>query len=131
MTLTEKIMARAAGKKSVQPGDNVWVNVDVLMTHDVCGPGTIGVFQREFGKHARVWDPEKIVIIPDHYIFTADSKSNRNVDILRAFVHDQKIKYFYDVIDDPHGAIKRLLGQGEIAEIDGAPSQETAGQHAR
>jgi 3-isopropylmalate/(R)-2-methylmalate dehydratase large subunit len=104
MTLTEKIMARAAGKKSVQPGDNVWVNVDVLMTHDVCGPGTIGVFQREFGKHAKVWDREKIVIIPDHYIFTADSKSNRNVDILRAFVHDQNIKYFYDVIDDPHGS---------------------------
>ena len=49
MTLTEKIMARAAGKKNVQPGENVWVNVDVLMTHDVCGPGTIGVFKREFG----------------------------------------------------------------------------------
>src|ERR1039458_6651059 len=83
MTLTEKIMARASGKKSVQPGDNVWVNVDVLMTHDVCGPGTIGVFKREFGANAKVWDREKIVIIPDHYIFTADSKSNRNVYILR------------------------------------------------
>ena len=103
MTLTEKLMARASGKKSVQPGDNVWVNVDVLMTHDVCGPGTIGVFKREFGKDARVWDREKIVIIPDHYIFTADSKSNRNVDILRDFVREQKLKYFYDVIDDPNG----------------------------
>ncbi len=103
MTLTEKIMARAAGKTSVQPGDNVWVNVDVLMTHDVCGPGTIGVFHREFGKSAKVWDREKIVIIPDHYIFTADSKSNRNVDILRDFVKEQGIKYFYDVIDDPNG----------------------------
>ena len=103
MTLTEKIMARASGKKSVQPGDNVWVNVDVLMTHDVCGPGTIGVFKREFGKDAKVWDKNKIVIIPDHYIFTADSKSNRNVDILRDFVREQGLKYFYDVIDDPNG----------------------------
>src|SRR6202451_3175565 len=103
MTLTEKIMARASGKKSVQPGDNVWVNVDVLMTHDVCGPGTIGVFKREFGANAKVWDREKIVIIPDHYIFTADSKSNRNVDILRDFVREQGLKYFYDVIDDPDG----------------------------
>ena len=103
MTLTEKIMARAAGKKSVQPGDNVWVNVDILMTHDVCGPGTIGVFKREFGKDAKVWDREKIVVIPDHYIFTADSKSNRNVDILRDFVKEQGLKYFYDVIDDPNG----------------------------
>ena len=43
------------------------------MTHDVCGPGTIGVFKREFGKDAKVWDKSKVVIIPDHYIFTADS----------------------------------------------------------
>ncbi len=103
MTLTEKILARAAGKASVQPGDNVWANVDILMTHDVCGPGTIGVFHREFGRNARVWDPEKIVITPDHYIFVADPKCNRNVDILREFAREQGIKYFYDVIDDPRG----------------------------
>jgi 3-isopropylmalate/(R)-2-methylmalate dehydratase large subunit len=103
MTLTEKILARAAGKARVEAGDNIWVKADVLMTHDVCGPGTIGVFKREFGKAAKVWDRERIVIIPDHYIFTADSKSNRNVDILRDFVREQNIKYFYDVIDEPNG----------------------------
>src|SRR5438105_2091218 len=103
MTLTEKILARAAGKGRVQAGDNVWVKADILMTHDVCGPGTIGVFKREFGKTAKVWDKSKIVIIPDHYIFTADSKSNRNVDILRDFVKEQGLPYFYDVIDDPNG----------------------------
>lgn len=103
MTLTEKLLARAAGKASVSAGDNVWVNADTLMTHDVCGPGTIGVFKREFGADAKVWDRERIVIIPDHYIFTADSKSNRNVDILREFVKEQDIPYFYDVIDDADG----------------------------
>jgi 3-isopropylmalate/(R)-2-methylmalate dehydratase large subunit len=81
----------------VAPGDNVWVNVDVLMTHDVCGPGTFGVFKKEFGPHAKVWDPEKVVIIPDHYIFTKDAMANRNVDILREFAKEQNIKYFYDV----------------------------------
>ncbi len=96
-------MARAAGKSRVEAGDNVWVSADVLMTHDVCGPGTIGVFKREFGQNAKVWDRQKVVIIPDHYIFTADSKSNRNVDILRDFVKEQGIPYFYDVIDDPSG----------------------------
>src|SRR5947208_11288644 len=101
MTLTEKILARAAGKTQVQAGDNVWVAADLLMTHDVCGPGTIGVFKREFGKNAKVWDREKVVIIPDHYIFTADSKSNRKVDILREFVREQGIKSCYDLIDDP------------------------------
>ena len=103
MTLTEKILARGSGKARVEAGDNVWVNVDVLMTHDVCGPGTIGVFKREFGSDAKVWDRQKVVIIPDHYIFTADSMSNRNVDILREFVKEQGLPYFYDVIDDING----------------------------
>jgi 3-isopropylmalate/(R)-2-methylmalate dehydratase large subunit len=97
MTMTEKILARASGKNSVAPGENVWTNVDVLMTHDVCGPGTFGVFKKEFGKDAKVWDKEKIVLIPDHYIFTKDAMANRNVDVLRQFAKEQDIKYFYDV----------------------------------
>ena len=106
MTLTEKLLARAAGKASVEAGDNIWVKADVLMTHDVCGPGTIGVFHREFGKDAKVWDKNRVVITPDHYIFTADSKSNRNVDLLREFSREQGLPYFYDVIDDPNGQWK-------------------------
>lgn len=97
MTMTEKILARASGKAGVAPGENVWVNVDVLMTHDVCGPGTFGVFKKEFGPSAKVWDREKVVIIPDHYIFTKDAMANRNVDVLRQFAKEQNIKYFYDV----------------------------------
>lgn len=112
MTLTEKLLARAAGKASVQAGDNIWVKADVLMTHDVCGPGTIGVFKREFGKEAKVWDRERVVIIPDHYIFTSDSKSNRNVDILREFSKAQGLPYFYDVIDDPDGEWKFDAAKG-------------------
>ncbi|MFO1488298.1 MAG: aconitase family protein [Verrucomicrobiota bacterium] len=114
MTLTEKLLARAAGKASVQAGDNIWVKADVLMTHDVCGPGTIGVFKREFGKDAKVWDKNRVVIIPDHYIFTADSKSNRNVDILREFSREQALPYFYDVIDDPNGTWKYDAAKGNL-----------------
>lgn len=54
MTMTEKILARASEKPHLSPGDNVWVNVDVLMTHDVCGPGSIGIFKKEFGQNAKV-----------------------------------------------------------------------------
>ena len=95
-TITEKILARAAGLPHVKPGDNIWVNADILLTHDVCGPGTIGIFKREFGERARVWDRQRVVIIPDHYIFTADKKAHRNVDILRAFVKEQDLPFFYD-----------------------------------
>jgi 3-isopropylmalate/(R)-2-methylmalate dehydratase large subunit len=97
MTMTEKILARASGRAAVGPGENVWVNADVLMTHDVCGPGTIGIFKREFGKQARVFDREKVVLIPDHYIFTKDDKAHRNVDILRDFAVEQNLPYLYDV----------------------------------
>ena len=96
MTMTEKIIAAHAGRDAVEPGENIWVNVDVLMTHDVCGPGTIGIFKKEFGENALVWDPERVVIIPDHYIFTADEKCHRNIQILRDFVTKQKIKFYYD-----------------------------------
>ncbi len=97
MTLTEKILANHSGKSSVEPGESVWVDVDVLMTHDVCGPPSISIFRDQFGEDARVWDKEKLVIIPDHYIFTEDKYANRNVDILRAFAADQDLPYFYDV----------------------------------
>jgi len=96
MTITEKILARHAGRASVEPGENIWCDVDVLMTHDVCGPGTIGIFEEHFGADAKVFDPEKIVIIPDHYIFTADPKAHRNIEILRKFVASQGITYYYD-----------------------------------
>lgn len=69
------------------------------MTHDVCGPGTFGIFQKEFGEAARVWDPDSVVIIPDHYIFTADARANRNVDILRDMAAQYGIKFFYDITD--------------------------------
>lgn len=97
MTMTEKILARHANKAAVVPGDNIWVDTDILMTHDVCGPGTIGVFKQHFGKDAKVWDREKVVIIPDHYIFTTDKLANRNVDVLRQFVQEQNLPYYYDV----------------------------------
>ncbi|URE46049.1 Aconitase family (aconitate hydratase) [Musa troglodytarum] len=97
MTMTEKILARASEKTHLEPGENVWVNADVLMTHDVCGPGMFGIFKKEFGQNAKVWDREKIVVIPDHYIFTSDECANRNVDILRDFCLEWNIKYFYDI----------------------------------
>lgn len=57
MTMTEKILARASEKSQLSPGENTWVNIDILMTHDVCGPGSIGIFKKEFGQNAKVSNP--------------------------------------------------------------------------
>jgi 3-isopropylmalate/(R)-2-methylmalate dehydratase large subunit len=97
MTITEKILAKSAGKKVVTPGENVWLSVDVLMTHDVCGPPTIQIWKKEFGENAKIWDKNKLVIFPDHYIFTADKHANRNVDILRQFADEYGVESYYDV----------------------------------
>ncbi len=96
MTITEKIIAQHAGENTATPGEIAWCDIDLLMTHDVCGPGSIGIFEEKFGRDARVFDPEKIVIIPDHYIFTADPRAHRNIAILRDFVQRQGIRFFYD-----------------------------------
>jgi len=56
LTLTEKILARHASSTRVNPGDNIWTSVDKLLTHDVCGPGTFGIFEKEFGPKAQVRD---------------------------------------------------------------------------
>src|SRR5690625_4755813 len=105
MTLTEKILANHSGRDRVSAGDNVWVDVDILMTHDVCGPPAIGIFNKQFGEDAKVWDKEKLVIIPDHYIFTKDKYANRNVDILRAFSAEQDLPHFYDVGTDRYKGV--------------------------
>lgn len=105
MTITEKIIANHAGRDRVTPGDNVWIDVDVLMTHDVCGPPTIQIFKREFGETAQVWDKNKLVIMPDHYIFTTNHHANRNVDILRDFAAEQTLPHFYDVGTDRYKGV--------------------------
>lgn len=97
MTITEKILAKSSGKNSVVPGENLWLNVDVLMTHDVCGPPTIGIWKKEFGDKAKIWDKQKLVIFPDHYIFTKNPHANRNVEILRTFAKEYDIQNYYDV----------------------------------
>jgi len=97
MTITEKILAKGSGKTRVVPGENVWLNVDVLMTHDVCGPPTISIWKKEFGEKAKIWDKQKFVIFPDHYIFTSNPHANRNVETLRSFAKEYDVENYYDV----------------------------------
>ncbi len=107
-TITEKILAKASGRTKVIPGESIWLNVDVLMTHDVCGPPTIGIWKNEFGKDAKIWDKDKLVIFPDHYIFTSNKHANRNVEILREFAKEQELKNYYDVGTDRYKGVCHL-----------------------
>lgn len=95
MTLTEKILARHAGLDEVTPGQIIWVEIDFLMTHDVFGPEVVRIFEEKFGTDAIPWDKERVVIIPDHYIFTCDTYANRNIEFLTTFVQKHGLPYYY------------------------------------
>ncbi|MFH1858540.1 MAG: aconitase/3-isopropylmalate dehydratase large subunit family protein [Candidatus Omnitrophota bacterium] len=108
MTLTEKILAKGAKRREIRPGENIWVEADILMTHDICGPGTINIFHEKFGPDAKVWDPEKIVVIPDHFIFTQDPRAKEAIAFVRKFVKEQGIQNFYDVGVNFRGTFETL-----------------------
>ena len=81
MTLAEKLVARAAGKDAVRPGEIVTCRVDLAMIHDSGGPRRVKPMLEELG--ATVWDPSKVVLISDHYVPAVDADSARILDLTR------------------------------------------------
>ncbi len=93
MTITEKIFARASGQAKVAPGQLVDANIDVVMCHDVTTPPAISMLA-ERGID-RVFDPEKIVVTPDHFQPPKDVKSAELHKRLDDWAKRHKIKYYY------------------------------------
>jgi 3-isopropylmalate/(R)-2-methylmalate dehydratase large subunit len=100
LTLAEKLIARAAGKDSVRPGDNVTVQVDLAMMHDSSGPRRIAPILERLG--AEVWDKDKIVLVSDHWVPAVDPQSAEILDITRRWARDNNIKAFYDMVGICH-----------------------------
>lgn len=87
-TITEKILARAAGKQRLSPGDVVFAKVDKVMMHDVSGPGVIKVFsewEKKGIKLERIWDPDRVWVTEDHFVPAADRVSAENIIMLSNF----------------------------------------------
>ncbi len=93
MTLTEKILARAAGKKKVVPGQLVDAKIDIVMCHDVTTPPAISMLE-EKGIDT-VFNREKIVVTPDHFQPAKDIKSAELHKRLDAWAKRHKIKHYY------------------------------------
>lgn len=66
MTISEKILANASGRDEVRAGDIIWVNVDTAMMDDILGP-RIEIADNLKRMGADVWDPNKVVVVSDHY----------------------------------------------------------------
>jgi len=93
MTITEKILAAAAGKEKVSAGDVVEARLDVVMCHDVTTPPAISMLQQQ--GFDRVFDAEKIVVTPDHFQPAKDIKSAELHKRLHDWAVRHKIKYYY------------------------------------
>lgn len=93
-TITEKILARAAGLNKVSPGEIIEARVDLVMIHDHQGPMTL----LEFAKLPvrRVWDPDKVVMVIDHRTPSQTPQAAKNHKAMREFARAQGIKNFYD-----------------------------------
>ena len=94
-TMSEKILANAAGKESVEAGDIIIADIDIAMTHDLTGPLAVESFEK-IGM-ANVWDSTKIVIPFDHQVPADSIDSANNHIIMREFAKKHDIKHFYDV----------------------------------
>lgn len=95
MTITEKILAKHAGKSFVAPGELIMVNVDMALANDITGPVAIEEFRKAGAE--KVFDREKIALIPDHFAPNKDIKSAELCKILRDFAKEHEIVHYYEV----------------------------------
>ncbi|MEJ2704566.1 MAG: 3-isopropylmalate dehydratase large subunit [Sedimentisphaerales bacterium] len=93
MTITEKILARAAGKDKVVPGELIDAKIDVVMCHDVTTPPAISMLEERCID--TVFDREKIVVTPDHFQPPKDIKSAELHKRLHDWAVRHDIKYYY------------------------------------
>lgn len=109
-TLAQKIIARAAGRDTVEPGEIVTCKVDLAMVHDSSGPRRLKPRLEKLG--AKVWDPDRLIVVSDHYAPGFDAESTEILELTRKWVAEQGISHFYDmqgichVVLPEHGHLK-------------------------
>ena len=115
-TLSEKILARAAGRDFVHADDIVWVNIDKAMMDDVLGPRLeIDDCLKSMG--VSVWDPDRVVIISDHYTPPANVKQADIVKFTREWACANGVKNYYEFAGPCHQVMveKGHIMPGDVA----------------
>src|SRR3989339_748396 len=110
MNITEKILAKHCGKKEVKPGELINADIDIILCHDVTTPPAIKMMAE---RRLKVFDPEKIVVTPDHFVPNKDIQSAELAKRLRDWVKKENIKNYYEV--GRHGVCHAILPeQGHV-----------------
>jgi 3-isopropylmalate/(R)-2-methylmalate dehydratase large subunit len=94
MNLAEKILATKLKRDYVEPGELVEVPVDLTLANDITAPLAIKIF--ESTNIGKVFDPEKIVLVMDHFTPNKDIKSAEQVRLCREFARKYKISHYYE-----------------------------------
>ena len=95
MTITEKIFAAHAGAEDVQAGDLITAKVDVTLANDITGPVAIKEFKK-IGV-SKVFDKDRVMFVPDHFVPNKDIKSAEQVKMIREFAREQGLTNFFEV----------------------------------
>ncbi|ABC78450.1 3-isopropylmalate dehydratase large subunit [Syntrophus aciditrophicus] len=95
MTITEKILCRHTDLDEVRPGMLINAKVDIALGNDVTAPLAIDEFRKAGGK--KVFDRDKVVLIPDHFTPNKDINSAAQCKIMRDFAREQEITHYYEV----------------------------------
>src|SRR3989338_1110350 len=94
MTITEKILAKHAGLKEVRPGQLINAKVDIALGNDITAPIAIKEFHSAGAD--KVFNKNKVVLVPDHFTPNKDIKSAEQCKILREFAQEQKLTHYFD-----------------------------------
>lgn len=95
MTIAEKILARHAGKDVVRPGELITAPIDMVLGNDITSPLAINEFKK-IGVN-RVFDKDRIALVPDHFTPNKDIKSAEQSKLLREFAREHQITYYFEV----------------------------------
>ncbi len=95
MTLTEQILAAHAGVATVRPGHLIEARVDFVFANDITAPLAIQEFERMGAE--RVFDPDRVAFVFDHYVPARDIASAQQCAVTREFVRRHRLPHFYDV----------------------------------
>lgn len=95
MTMTQKILAKAAGLDSVKPGDLIMAKLNLVLGNDITAPVAI----REFDKLGvtDVFDKKKVALVPDHFTPNKDIKSAEQAKVVRTFANEFGIENYFEV----------------------------------
>ena len=94
-TITEKILARAAGRDAVSAGDIIEAQIDLALANDITAPLAIAEFDK--AGFTKVWDPARIALVPDHFAPNKDIKAAGQAVKMREFARKHKIVNYFEV----------------------------------